>query len=318
MLETPQTRQDMPSRMLTVWRLLDGKPGHEKQSLGLCQALARLVPLTRHDIATVSRWRDALDWFLGRFSRGAGLPAPDLIVLAGHGTQYAGLAARRANGGRLVAIMRPVLPSAWFDLCLIPEHDQPEIAANIAATRGALTAVEPTTTHDPLEGLILLGGPSEHYDWNDTSVIEQIGRLVQTQPCMRWRLTTSRRTPESVLPGLRAALAQEAVEVVGHADTPPGWVESALARAGQAWVTEDSVSMLYEALTAGCHVGLLRLPRRKDGRVARGVDRLLADGWIMPMEGWHDGICPTPPGGAFDESGRCARMILEKWFPNVA
>ena len=74
--------------------------------------------------------------------------------------------------------------------------------------------------------------------------------------------------------------------------------------------------MLYEALTAGCRVGLLRLPRSRAGRVARGVERLLAEGWIMSYEGWQAGVCPAPPTGVFDEAGRCAHWILDRWFPS--
>ncbi|NTV97009.1 MAG: hypothetical protein HGA75_16620, partial [Thiobacillus sp.] len=35
---------------LTLWRLVDGKPGHEKQTLGLAQALGRLTDCRRIDI----------------------------------------------------------------------------------------------------------------------------------------------------------------------------------------------------------------------------------------------------------------------------
>ena len=40
------------------------------------------------------------------------------------------------------------------------------------------------------------------------------------------------------------------------------------------WVTEDSVSMLYEALTAGCKVGLIEIDRIKDDRITRQIDQL--------------------------------------------
>ncbi len=316
MLETPQASHDKPARPLVLWRFVDGKPGHEKQTLGLCRALGKRTSVEVHDINAGARWRDSLNWLLDRFPPGESLPRPDLLIVAGHGTHYAGLAARRAHGGRLVALMRPALPRSWFDLCLIPEHDDPDVAANVITTRGALTAAEPGGAHAADAGLILIGGPSRDYGWDDASITQQVRRIIETQPGMRWRLSTSRRTPPDLLPTLRAMLDARA-QVFGPADTPTGWVETALADAGQAWVTEDSVSMLYEALTAGCHFGLLRLPRTRVGRVARGVDRLLGEGWVIPMEGWLDGICPTPPNHGFDESGRCAQLILEKWFPNA-
>jgi hypothetical protein len=40
-------------------------------------------------------------------------------------------------------------------------------------------------------------------------------------------------------------------------------------------VTEDSVSMIYKALTAGAATGLLAVPRRRLGRVGTGLHRLV-------------------------------------------
>jgi len=307
----------MSTQTLTLWRILDDKPGHEKQTGGLMNALADLVPLQSHDIPCPPRRHSWLNWPAGIFPPGAHLPKPDLILLAGHATHVAGLAARRAHGGHLVTLMHPSLPCAWFDLCLIPEHDQPAAAANVIVTRGALNAARPGGAHHADRGLILIGGPSEHYAWDDGVVVEQVRRIVSTRADTQWRLSTSRRTPESFATRL-AGICPANLALFTPNQTAPGWVESALADAGQAWVTEDSVSMLYEALTAGCHVGLLRLPRLRTGRVARGVDKLIADGWVTPMENWDAGLCAAPPNATFYEAGRCARLILEKWFPNAA
>lgn len=307
----------MPSRPLTLWRFVDGKPGHEKQTLGLTRALEKLMPLAVHDISCGARWQNLLWWLRGVYPPGHDLPRADLILVAGHGCHFAGLAARRAQGGKLVAIMRPSLPADWFDLCLIPEHDQPAIAEHIIPTRGALNAVQPGGPHHADAGLILVGGPSEQFAWDDAAVIAQIRQLADGHADMHWRLSTSRRTPASFATALTAQRPAN-LTLLDHTATPPGWVETALAEAGQVWVTEDSVSMLYEALTAGGHVGLLRLSRKADGRVGRGIDKLLADGWVTPMEGWRTGVCPNPPRSTFNEAERCARLILEKWFPRTA
>jgi mitochondrial fission protein ELM1 len=97
--------------------------------------------------------------------------------------------------------------------------------------------------------------------------------------------------------------------------TPPDWLEEQLTQAGEVWVTPDSVSMVYEALTAGCRVGLFDLPSRPGSRVAKGVKDLLAQGYVS--------LFPEKkaPGGSgqaavhLNEAGRCAKVILEKWFP---
>ena len=302
-----------PESPLIVWRLIDGKPGHEKQTLGLIQALGRQVTVEIHDIRVESGLTDLMDWLLGRFPAGAGLPAPHILIGAGHRTHFALLAARRARGGRAVVLMQPSLPARLFDLCLIPEHDQPAARPNVVATRGALNAVSPGRQHRPDLGLILIGGPSEHYAWDSQQVLEQIARLTRETPNVGWRLTTSRRTPADFLDRLTPTRPSN-LEILPCEDTPPGWLETELAQTGQAWVTEDSVSMVYEALTAGCAVGLLRLPQGQDGRVARGVARLIREGWVVPFETWHaDQPMLSAPEG-FDEADRCARLILADWF----
>jgi mitochondrial fission protein ELM1 len=117
-----------PQRPLTLWRITDGKPGHEKQTLGLCQALLRQHEGRCFDVDVCRQ--PLLNWLMGRFPAGRSLPPPDLIIGAGHHTHFAMLAARRAFGGRCVVLMRPSLPLAWFDLCLIPRHDHPPVQAN--------------------------------------------------------------------------------------------------------------------------------------------------------------------------------------------
>ncbi|MDD3530028.1 MAG: ELM1/GtrOC1 family putative glycosyltransferase [Gallionellaceae bacterium] len=300
---------------LTLWRLTDGKPGHEKQTLGLANALARLADCQRFDIPAPARAAALLDWLAGRFPAGAGRPAPDLILAAGHATHAAALAARRAHGGRIVVLMRPSLPLAWFDLCLIPEHDAPPARPNVLATCGVLNAVTPTNGHAPSAGLILIGGESPHFRWEDDIIVDQVRAVVAGSPAVHWRLTDSRRTPASLLPRLAAGVA--GLEILHHADTPPGWLEQALAETGQAWVTEDSVSMVYEALTAGCAVGLLSLPAAGTSRIGRGIADLVRNGRVTPFADWQRSGRLAPPPGRFDEAERCARAILERWFPNA-
>lgn len=307
-----------PLRPLILWRLIDGKPGHEKQTLGLADALGRLAECRRIDIAAPSRLAGLSDWLRGRFAAGAGLPPPDLILAAGHASHFAALAARRAQGGRIVVLMRPSLPLSWFDCCLMPEHDTPPARPNVIATRGVLNAVTPSSQHDPARGLFLIGGVSPHYGWDDRAVIRQIRAILDAAPAdQHWRLTTSRRTPPSFLASLAAETAGARLDILPHTATPPGWLEQALSGTGQAWVSEDSVSMVYEALTAGCAVGLLQLPGARPSRVSRGVARLIGDRWLTPFDAWQRTRRLSPPPGRFDEAGRCAREILETWFQNA-
>ncbi len=297
---------------LVIWRFSDGKAGHDNQSRGLIDAISRLrtveavetQPLASRS-AVVAGWRGAPAW--------RALPEPNLLVGAGHRTHLSLLAARRLRGGKAVVLMRPSLPLRWFDLCLIPEHDSPPLRPDVLATRGALNRIRPSDALEPERGLLLIGGPSAHFGWDDATLYHQIAEVLAATPAIRWTLTTSRRTPPGFLAGL--TLRSEArLSVVPVAETGPDWLPAQLARAGQAWVTADSVSMVYEALTAGAAVGVWEVPVKKPNRIGRGLERLAAQGWITPYRDWRRGGRLTRPFGAFNEAERCARWIVERWF----
>lgn len=294
---------------LVLWRFTDGKPGHEKQSLGLRDALGRAAHVRCIDIPATGGWANLWRWASGRFPAGRGLPAPDLLIGAGHATHLPLLAARRAYGGRAVVLMRPSLPVALFDLCLIPAHDAPVAHPGVVTTLGALNNLTARGGHSPQRGLILVGGPSAHFQWDSGEVARQVEELARARADMSWTLTTSRRTPGDFL----AALRGEGIGIHPAEATPPGWLEARLGEAGEAWVTPDSVSMVYEALTAGCRVGLFSLAPSPGSRVARGVLDLRARGYVTDFR--QTAGAPAAGAPPLNEAERCARLILERWFP---
>lgn len=303
-----------PSPMTTLWLITDNKPGHRSQLQGLAKALGARTAVETHWIDAPSG-RDALwQWITGRFPAGTALPDPDFILLAGHRTHLAGLAARRARGGKLIALMRPGLPLGWFDLCVIPQHDKPPARANVVATRGVLNTARPHPDREADKGLFLIGGPSKHYGWDSASLLAQIDAIVAATPGVRWTLTTSRRTPaetEAALTSLRA----HGVDVRPVRDTPPGWAMEQVARSAQAWVTEDSVSMVYESLTAGAATGLLVVPRLGETRIARGVAELQRAGLVTPFATWQEDKVVHSPPMPLCESDRVAEILLSRWPP---
>ena len=102
--------------------------------------------------------------------------------------------------------------------------------------------------------------------------------------------------------------------MVPVAATGPDWLPAQLARAGQVWVSADSVSMVYEALTAGAAVGVLDVPRKRSSRISRGLDKLAGEGWITPFADWQRHSRLNRPTHTFNEAERCARWIAARWF----
>lgn len=243
------------------------------------------------------------------FPQESGCQHPTCILTAGHRTHLPALAARRPRGGRIVVLMKASLPLRWFDLCLIPQHDEPPRRDNVITTRGVLHGVRPSERHDPATGLILLGGPSRHHDWDADAIAMQVRQVVTARPEVRFVIGDSPRTPSDTLQQLDGL---ENASLLHWAGCAPGEIQQRMREAGQIWVSEDSVSMLYEALGSGVPVGLLAVPRRRDTRVSRGVDHLIADGLITPFEHWARDrqLTKHPP---LDEAARCAEAILQRW-----
>lgn len=264
--------------MITVWCITDDKPGHKNQLQGLLQAMAEQIELDFYWLSINNRQH----W--------TPLPTPALIIAAGSHTHLTALRLRWRYGGKLVVMMRPWLPRFLFDLCLIPRHDGIDDSKRVISTAGAINAVPWSSQSDPSDGLILIGGPSKHYDWSDSKVIEQIFTIVSmatTDASISWQLTTSRRTPESFLPALGNAVSGRGkpirLSIIPFEQTDPHWLMDRYEHCGQIWVTEDSVSMVYESLSSGAKTGIIQVPRLAANRVSEGLDQLLAEGRVMQL-----------------------------------
>ena len=292
---------------LTVWIVSDGKPGHVNQSLGLAESLARATPVEIHTLPVLPAWRAWLALLLQRFP-GNALPAPDLIVGAGHATHLTLLATRRARGGRTVVLMKPSLPRRWFDLCILPRHDGVAPDAHTLLTEGALNRIQPSAARDASQGLVLIGGTSPHFEWDSDAIHVQIKSILARTPETQWTLTTSRRTPAEFL----ALLPQYPnLTVIPHTATSPDWLPAQLARCGTVWVTPDSASMVFEALTAGAEVGVFDLPVNPKSRVGRAIAQLADDRRITRFVAWCAHGTLHPNLRPLAEADRCANWMLE-------
>lgn len=313
-----------------IWQLGDGKPGHENQSRGLIEAIARRLPHdippgeddTYHVVGSLHRidlsgGKRLISRLRAAFTQSRDLPHPSLIVGAGHATHVPMIGLARRTGTPCVVMMKPSLPAGLFDLCLVPQHDlqKSTIADNVIPTVGALNRVHVEDDTAKSGHVILLGGPSSTHGWDSATTLQAIGEIVAASPTSRWTLTDSRRTPEGVRQEIGARFPQ--IEVFPHEETDREWLPARLAAASEVWVTEDSISMIYESLSSGARVGLLPVPRKKSGRVARGIDQLVEDGLATPFEHWSRTGTLPPPARTLREADRCAALILERWYPQA-
>lgn len=302
-----------------IWYLLDGKPGHDNQSIGLVRAIEKLVPCNTYQVSIIAGKLDNLCWLIDkRFPPGTNLPDPDLIIGAGHHLHLAMLAAKRARGGKTVVLMKPGLPVSWFDLCLVPEHDHPPEHTHIFKTTGPINRVNPASRSDQRQGLILIGGPSRHFDWDNKNLLQQINTIVQQSGDMHWQITDSRRTPEITRAEIMN-LRLPNLEFCPSSSTGREWLPEQLSHAHQVWVSEDSMSMVFEALSSGAHTGLIRVPTRRKNKISDCLEIMLNDGQLQMLSA---DMLSVPdfskhPPVILAEANRCAEEIKQRFLPDV-
>ncbi|MBU2490793.1 MAG: mitochondrial fission ELM1 family protein [Proteobacteria bacterium] len=324
-----------PLKVAAFW---DGRAGHEKQTQGLIQALSRLTELSVEDIRVPGDSRAfRLQWRLlwagslgGRifasasagvkelFGR-AGAGGVDLILGTGSATHAPMLLFRAAQGGRAVTCMTPDFPfSRSMDLCIVPGHDRPRPGDNVFVSLGPPNTAPAHGVHAPAQGLVLVGGADEKsHCWDSPGMVERVATLVRSAPEIQWTVSSSPRTPQAMLPLLSQACGKEGnARFIPFGETGPGWVERAYGESGRCWVTADSVSMVYEALTAGCRVGILPVAwKNPRGKIPRALAPLYERGLALS---WEERARMDEPGFSppvLDEAGRAAREILRRWWP---
>ena len=301
------------TRLLAVWRFADGLRGHENQSDGLIAALSDRTPLSVHTVPAPRARRVNALWRALRAQDTRALPNPDLLIGTGNATHLPMLAARRRRGGHTVVIMKPSFPMAWFDLVIAPAHDRLSARHNLLVTRGALNRMRPAKEKNPGEGLILIGGPEREHPWAPDMLEAQITAIADRHRDIQWCAASSRRTPKAFLPHLHG-LQLANLDTASVEDVDADWLVGKLATAASVWVTEDSVNMLYEALSAGAATGLLSMPRRNASVSKRNLGGgLLAEGLVTSFDDWQNGRDLEPPAEPLDEAGRCADWILHEW-----
>lgn len=304
---------DVGVSRIVIWRFLDGKPGHEKQSAGLIQGIESIRSVEVHEIDVRFKafyWRQIRRFLL---CDTPDLPRPDLLVGVGHRTHLPLLLARLVCGGRSVVLMRPTLPPVLFDLLFVPQHDRVRCNKNVVPTRGVVC---PTRVDDKEAdtGLILLGGPSPHFEWSNRDVSNQVEAIVHESPDVVWQVCDSRRTPEDLQDYLPAA----ANLALRHwRSLPADFLETALAKAEYVWVSADSASMLYESLSAQARVGIIALePKRWRNKHNRAIAELVASGHISSSANGFR-LDHSVGAGFAPENQRCAQILVERLLPRT-
>ena len=311
---------------LQVTLFSDGRPGHEKQSLGIVSALqtyleVKVTKITLPSRGVVDEIRSHL-LFLFQGTAQSSLPDPqntDLLIGTGSRTHVPMLSAGSKSRARVVTCMTPASHlRAKFDLCCVPFHDRVKAADNIFFTVGPPNISTGTANHDLTRTLVLIGGRDESsHRWDEERIVTDLNSLISSSEQTSWLISSSPRTPESTEELIKKEISgRPEVIFVPFSETDPGWVEEMYRTHGSVWITADSMSMVYEALSAGCRVGILPVSwRRKNNKFQRSLDYLLKEKLIIMLSQYLQGTNEWLHHEPLNEADRCAREILRRWWP---
>jgi uncharacterized protein len=312
-------------RQLRLIAFFDGRAGHEKQTRGIIQALGDLVAVEVKEIrvkvlSPLAEFRQIARLLLaGRPWLEPRATDADLLLGTGSRTHLPLLLNKKKYGLPAVTCMSPPLYLRHrFDLCFVPAHDGLREQGNIVRTIGAPNCSKNRGLHRDDCGLILLGGIDPHsHRWDTAAITAMVRALVQAEPGRRWTVSSSPRTPVETTRQMEA-LASEfpGLNFFDFTRTQPGWIEEQYDLNRVVWVTSDSISMIYEALTAGCQVGILPMQwRQVNGKFKRNEDYLLSQGLVVSFSAWLQGNATWRDNIELNEARRCAERILRQWWP---
>lgn len=271
-----------------VWFISEGSPGHVSQSEGLIAALTERIELESQMIQTrpqfggffrklIRLWmgsngKTLSDNFLKRRLQ-CEIPGtkPDLIVTSGGKAVFTARSLAVKFGVPLVYLgERKPYPSAWFHTVFTPSpfesgsNDVPIEMIPTGITPEKVTAAAKAWDARPAGNLwaMILGGASASHDYSDADwklLGEKMNALAEKHD-IRWLISTSRRTGRHAEEILRQTLdSKHIARAVWWAEKPEKMLAALLGSAAWVFVTQDSVTMVTEAV-ASCRPVVVTMP----------------------------------------------------------
>ncbi len=267
-----------------IWIISEGSPGHVSQSVGLAEALAAQVPATIRQFECRPRSGGLMRGFIRRFWMGKrARPLPDLMLyhwlrLERRAKDEPGPDVIIASGGKSVFAARtlatkywvPLIflgerkpyPATWFHTTFSPssfDTEPNDIRMDVIPTKISPGLVQHAAAHwtDRPAGrlwTLLIGGSSRshHYQAGDWERLAEGMTELARREGIRWLVTTSRRSGIELEDRLRELLPPAIVaDAVWWCRQPEKKLTAYLGAAEKIWVTQDSVSMVTEAVATG-------------------------------------------------------------------
>ncbi len=310
-------------KSLKILAVTDNRPGHVKQTEAILRSLSDLTPVDikymRVDCdlkSDLKNWGFAIISMFRQSKKQS--KGPDIVIGTGSHTHATVIKMSMTHGSKKIICMSPPTGFGFlFDLCFIPEHDMVPPKNNYFFTTGPPNLSKNLNGHDTHKGLILIGGidPKSH-NWNSIKIFDSVKTIIDKERKVQWTISTSPRTPEDMEQLLFTGSKDRKIAFFPYSQTPKYWLERQYAENKYVWVTADSMSMIYEAISAGCSVGLIPIEwKNSNNKFANSEKNLISKGYVASYEKWMRSRVSPNQGNDLNEAKRCAVEILKRWWP---
>ncbi len=334
--------------------LSDGIRGHFHQSLGIARCVCKISGAKLEDEITIPKLSSIKRFFVKLAAKKNSLNLDDeifarvrdfkntLFISTGSSAAPYNLALARTTGNSCAVVMTPsILGTEPFDFAIVPEHDKHDSKArNIFVTLGAPNHIDIQDLHEQAVVkfgnikrnrkvvALLIGGNDANYGISPEFAAKIFTKLREFRDC-EFLITTSRRTGEATDKSVKNIFGNcdnVAYMLLASEKPDENPVPAMLGAASHVLVTEDSVSMVSESITAGFKVGLIRVERKTGflknalGFGAKRFDELFAKFSEMnlledlgeePDFGKFLSAASQKHDSDFNEAMRAAKWILE-------
>lgn len=308
-LNHPSSNEPVEKK-LCIWVFHDARPGHLNQIKGLVSRMLAHEKCESHWF-NVSQHKLKLRnvFHLPDFYKE--YPKPDLVLGAGHKTHSSVLISGFIYKAFTSIIMKPSLPHYFFNAIICPEHDGLVDNKRILSTFGPINNIAhsniDTSPDERRLNLILLGGTSKHFHFDRTDILQQVKDICEQSPTEQWTLSNSPRTPDETNEALHQ-LKLPNLSIQDYRDEHTISLQEALPNARFTWVTPDSMSMVFEALTGGGRVGLLLSKPKQSNRITTQIRTLIDEGYVCVHNTQNS--LPSAPQSIPWEADRAALWLL--------
>ena len=255
---------------MNVYWFQDLKTGHLKQVQALLDQLKKEIELSITAINCSNH--ESLQDVLPNENQFDG---PSILIGAGHDVYSKILQAKKylkkytSKDIFSIAVLRPSYKLNSFDLIVAPEHDfrKRRLPKNVILFQGSLAS----TSHDPVnenKGIIAIGGPSKHYNFDQEILMNQLHYILSVHPKYEFKIFNSRRTPDALNLKLKNEIDNYPNVQFIHLDSSESdTFQDSLNKSSLKFVTPDSSNLVFEALSAKGQTFLIQIERSTYTRI---------------------------------------------------